>query len=152
MHPTGTTLGVLLISKYNSLLVCQVVTRKILRPLTVSSIHVWKTIVSDAFYSWNEFDSSLLVLKTDQNAVTPPVLLYLCFSFVCLFIYFYFGFSAPIKPSFPFVSFAEYVTDSYVCLGRRSSEHRFFEKQLSLPWKTEVFKNVLPEFWKYLYL
>ena len=49
-----------------------------------------------------------------------------------------------MKLSFPFVSFAEYVTDSYVCLGGRGSEHGFFEKQLSLPWKTELFKNVLP--------
>ena len=39
---------------------------------------------------------------------------------------------------------AEYVTGSYVCLGGRGSEHGSFEKQLSLPWKTELFKNVLP--------
>lgn len=41
--------------------------------------------------------------------------------------------------------YQQYVTDSYVCLGGRGSEHGFFEKQLSLPWKTELFKNVLPD-------
>lgn len=49
-----------------------------------------------------------------------------------------------MKLSFPFDFFAEYVTDGYVCLGGRGSEHGFFEKQLFLPWKTELFKNVLP--------
>ena len=43
-----------------------------------------------------------------------------------------------------FVLFAEYVTDSCVCLGGRGAEHGSFEKQLSLPWKTELFKNILP--------
>lgn len=69
--------------------------------------------------------------------------MYLCFSFV-YFFFFCFGFSNSMKLSFPFDFFAEYVTDGYVCLGGRGSEHGFFEKQLSLPWKTELFKNVLP--------
>ena len=38
----------------------------------------------------------------------------------------------------------EYVTDSYVCLGERGHTHGSFEKRLSLPWKTELFKNILP--------
>ena len=38
----------------------------------------------------------------------------------------------------------EYVTDSYVCLGERGRVHGSFEKRLSLPWKTELFKNILP--------
>lgn len=46
---------------------------------------------------------------------------------------------------FVFLLSTEYITDSYVCLGGRGSEHGFFEKELSLPWKTELFKNVLPD-------
>lgn len=38
-----------------------------------------------------------------------------------------------------------YVEDSYVCFGGRGSEHGTFEKQLSLPWKTELFKGILPD-------
>ena len=38
----------------------------------------------------------------------------------------------------------EYVTDSYVCLGERGQVHGSCEKRLSLPWKTELFKNILP--------
>ena len=38
----------------------------------------------------------------------------------------------------------EYVTESYVCLGERGDVHGSFEKRLSLPWKTELFKNILP--------
>ena len=38
----------------------------------------------------------------------------------------------------------EYVTDSYVCLGERGQAHGSCEKRLSLPWKTELFKNILP--------
>ena len=82
------------------------------------------------------------VIKTEREKGTTVPLFQLCVFFIIIILYF--GFSAPIKLSFPFVSFAEYVTDSYVCLGGRGSEHGFFEKQLSLPWKTELFKNVLP--------
>jgi len=35
------------------------------------------------------------------------------------------------------------VTESYVCLGERG--HGSFEKRLSLPWKTELFKNILQD-------
>ena len=38
----------------------------------------------------------------------------------------------------------EYVTDSYVCLKERGQAHASCEKRLSLPWKTELFKNILP--------
>ena len=38
----------------------------------------------------------------------------------------------------------EYLTDSYVSLGGGGHEHGSFTKKLSLPWKTELFKNVLP--------
>lgn len=38
----------------------------------------------------------------------------------------------------------EYVTESFVCLGERGHAHGSFEKRLSLPWKTELFKNILP--------
>ena len=31
-----------------------------------------------------------------------------------------------------------------MCLGGRGNEHGSFEKRLSLPWKTELFKNILP--------
>lgn len=41
--------------------------------------------------------------------------------------------------------YQQYVTDTYVCFGGRGSEHGSFEKQISLPWKTELFKNVLPD-------
>lgn len=82
------------------------------------------------------------VIKKEREKGTTVPLFQLCVFFIIIILYF--GFSAPIKLSFPFVSFAEYVTDSYVCLGGRGSEHGFFEKQLSLPWKTELFKNVLP--------
>ncbi|KAK2559692.1 F-box only protein 15 [Acropora cervicornis] len=35
------------------------------------------------------------------------------------------------------------IGDTYVCLGGRGGEHGSFEKRLSLPWKTELFKDVL---------
>ena len=38
----------------------------------------------------------------------------------------------------------EYVADSYVCLGGPGDQHGSCEKRLSLPWKTELFKNTLP--------
>lgn len=38
----------------------------------------------------------------------------------------------------------EYMADSYVSLGGGSHEHGSFSRKLSLPWKTELFKNVLP--------
>lgn len=41
--------------------------------------------------------------------------------------------------------YQQYVTDSYVCLGERGRVHGSFEKRLSLPWKTELFKNILPD-------
>ncbi|XP_020609749.1 F-box only protein 15-like isoform X2 [Orbicella faveolata] len=40
--------------------------------------------------------------------------------------------------------YQQYVTGSYVCLGERGHAHGSFEKRLSLPWKTELFKNILP--------
>lgn len=46
-----------------------------------------------------------------------------------------------------FLMETEYVADSYVCLGGRGDEHGSFEKRLSLPWKTELFKNILPVSW-----
>ena len=90
----------------------------------------------------NVFPFETQVIKKEREKGTTVPLFQLCVFFIIIILYF--GFSAPIKLSFPFVSFAEYVTDSYVCLGGRGSEHGFFEKQLSLPWKTELFKNVLP--------
>ncbi|KAL9975156.1 hypothetical protein ACROYT_G012282 [Oculina patagonica] len=41
--------------------------------------------------------------------------------------------------------YQQYVADSYVCLGGPGDEHGSFEKRLSLPWKTELFKNILPD-------
>ena len=45
---------------------------------------------------------------------------------------------------FNFISLSVYIGDTYVCLGGRGDEHGSFEKRLSLPWKTEFFKDVLP--------
>ena len=44
---------------------------------------------------------------------------------------------------FKFISLSVCIGDTYVCLGGRGGEHGSFEKRLSLPWKTELFKDVL---------
>ncbi|KAJ7360632.1 F-box only protein 15 [Desmophyllum pertusum] len=41
--------------------------------------------------------------------------------------------------------YQQYVSDSYVCLGDPGHEHGSFQKRLSLPWKTELFKGILPD-------
>lgn len=41
--------------------------------------------------------------------------------------------------------YQQYLADSYVSLGGGSHEHGSFSRKLSLPWKTELFKNVLPD-------
>ena len=44
---------------------------------------------------------------------------------------------------FKFISLSVCIEDTYVCLAGRGGEHGSFEKRLSLPWKTELFKDVL---------